>query len=369
MTEHAKDISVRHVAQRIRRMIANHGFQCGDPLPSHDILVRQLEVPATLVHLALTDLQTRQWIEKEKQGYRIVRHMPVHSPVLSEIALVAFCPRQELLELNYMREVMNGMLAACDWAGVDLRIHSYKEQHSAVQPDALAAAADGVILLGITNDEYIRKVAETQIPTVSADYQPRGVSVHSLACDNAGAVDAALEHLLKLGHRRIAFLSKGSLANGVSCRERRDAYLNMMHLHEISTSSLLFYLGGGGTGMQVPDLVQAIRHPTHPITAVLVDDVVAGLPLDEALRDAGLKVPQDVSLAVAAGTHRDTLLPGGVALTYSEIDFEEMGRRAIQELSILCEQDLPNTRKEIRIGYTFRQGATAIPFHAAEKIR
>ena len=90
---------------------------------------------------------------------------------------------------------------------------------------------DGVILLGIVNDDYIAKFAAEEIPLVLVDGLSAVPGARCISVDNAGAVNQVMDYLYGLGHRRIAYLDTLSYdvlrpaaarwVDSVGTRERR----------------------------------------------------------------------------------------------------------------------------------------------------
>jgi len=360
------------VTQQIRRMIAAQGFRPGDTLPDADVLAKQLDVSRIMVHRALADLVARRVIlQCDNRSQVIAAHTDPHSPLLTQIGLVTFCVRGHLFHYRYLSEIMRGVLAACDWGGIDVNIHSRATESadSCSHPNELLASADGVLLLGDLGEDYVAQLAATKIPMVVMDYQVKRVPVDCLACDNAGAVDAVMDHLFQLGHRRILFLSKSNriiasedsrvIVNDVDCRERRDAYMHAMEMHGLSHLASTFVLGNPSSGLEdARRLIQEIRRAEYPVTAIVADDTRNLATVYKMLTIAGVKVPEEVSLATCAGAEKGVVLENGLPVTYSVHDFVEMGRRAVQKLRLLCDGALPTAPDILRIGYTFYRGAT-----------
>jgi DNA-binding LacI/PurR family transcriptional regulator len=76
------------------------------------------------------------------------------------------------------------------------------------------------------------------------------------------------------------------------------------------------------------------------------------------LAAAGLRVPQDVSVAAAAGAENDDTL-SGLPITYAKADFAAMGVAAVGALERRCRASPPPEPAVSRVPVTFVPGGTA----------
>ena len=81
------------------------------------------------------------------------------------------------------------------------------EREVALVHDLMTRRVDGLILMPASaRHDYLVAELRTGTPAVFVDRAPRGVDVDSVVIDNVGGAEAATEHLLARGHRRIAAL-------------------------------------------------------------------------------------------------------------------------------------------------------------------
>jgi LacI family transcriptional regulator len=87
-----------------------------------------------------------------------------------------------------------------------------------------ARGVDGLILVPCSSDQgYLLRERESGTALVFADRPPRFIDADAVVTDNLGGARAAVEHLLRAGHRRIAFL--GDRPAVFTAQERRRGYL------------------------------------------------------------------------------------------------------------------------------------------------
>lgn len=157
----------------------------------------------------------------------------------------------------------------------------------------LKGGYSGAFIVGFSlHDEWMKQFVTTTTPTVLFDnFIEKNPNVCYIGTDNYEGIDLVVDHLCKLGHRKIAFLN-GSLHSMVS-EERLDAFNKSMQLHGLSTGENLTAYGyyvADSAKYHVPAFLEA------GATAIACgNDVIASGVIEECtLR--GLNVPEDISV-------------------------------------------------------------------------
>lgn len=123
----------------------------------------------------------------------------------------------------------------------------------------------------------------------------------SISLDNVVGAGLATRHLLELGHRRLAFVS-GSL-HSVNRRERFRGFSDALESFGLDPSEALVWSGGADQkygDLDVADLgrtaaVELLSRDPRPTAIVAINDMCA-LGICAGIRDAGLRVADDVSV-------------------------------------------------------------------------
>ena len=150
---------------------------------------------------------------------------------------------------------------------------------------------DGVIVASAaTDDRLIPKLLRDRVPFVSVGRYAGG-SVHYVDVDNIGGARMAVEHLMRLGHRRIGTIT-GRL-DMIHGQDRLAGYKDALQAHGVPIEGDLIAEGdyterGGMTAMR--QLLDA-----SPTAVFIASDTMAIGAL-RVLREVGLRVPQDVAL-------------------------------------------------------------------------
>ncbi len=141
---------------------------------------------------------------------------------------------------------------------------------------------------------YTELLSEMGVPIVLVNNQHPGEFVHSVMIDNVAGSRAATEHLIGLGHRRIAYL--GDRFGYQSDAERFAGYRKALGRAGIPVAEELV-VHGDGKAEAAMTAMAALLGAAEPPTAVFCYNDMTALGALRAVRTAGLSVPQDISLA------------------------------------------------------------------------
>jgi LacI family transcriptional regulator len=132
-----------------------------------------------------------------------------------------------------------------------------------------------------------------RVPLVFLDIGKVGIGVSNIKVDYSQGITQALVHLLALGHSRIAFISG---PRGLkSARVRREAFLRCLDRHGVVEHRQLVEEGNhrvDGGLMAAARLLQR----ANPPTAILASNDLTAIGAMRAIRQAGLRVSEDVSI-------------------------------------------------------------------------
>lgn len=221
----------------------------------------------------------------------------------------------------------------------------------------LRQRVDAILFTTVTSEDNVSLAAASGIPVVQVE-RVGAVETHGVSVDNfVGAFDA-VEHLIELGHRRIAFIGvsldtpHGRSNDGriVSYsyerrsveRERLGGYTSALAAHDIQEDPRLIDLGNtyysSERGNKVTRRLMDLDPEIRPTAIFAGCDLLAAGVLQE-LTARGLRVPEDISVVGYDDTYASHLSP---PLTSVAQPMVELGTVAIGMTMKALEGGLPN---------------------------
>ncbi len=158
----------------------------------------------------------------------------------------------------------------------------------------LQRKVDGVaIMTSEMDDRLIEVFSRRHVPLVFMDAGMPGVGVSSVRIDYPAGVAQAMDHLIGLGHERIAFIS-GPLSL-TSARTRFRAFTEGLERSHLKGNPNLIQEGnhrvdGGHAAMQ-----RILSSGAKP-TAILASNDLTAIGAMGAIYEHGLRVPEDISV-------------------------------------------------------------------------
>ena len=194
-----------------------------------------------------------------------------------------------------------------------------------------------------TTAEAFRRMQQAGIPVVLAMRRLREGLVPAVVTDNQRGAALAAAHLIRKGHRRLAFL--GGFSDMVVYHERADGFREGCETNGIAPEDMTIVEGETNRKGGMACLDTALSLPYPPTAAVCFNDAVAfGVML--ALRKRGLEPGRDFAVVgfddVVEAQH---YVP---ALTSVAVDTAGLGERAAH--SVLRMIQSRTTRAEDHVG-------------------
>lgn len=195
---------------------------------------------------------------------------------------------------------------------------------------------EGLVLISHRLTESDLKAIAAEVPTVTITRDDIKVPKLDTVCnDDVAGASLAVDHLVELGHSKIVCLSGGD--NPVS-HSRVEGYLAAMRNH--GKEKFASVVAGGltdATGYKAA----AIALEQKP-TALFVANDIAAMGAIAAIEEAGLSVPEDVSVVGYDGISLGALR--SVNLTTVSQPLDDLGRLAARALVERVEK--PNTKSQ-----------------------
>jgi DNA-binding LacI/PurR family transcriptional regulator len=188
-------------------------------------------------------------------------------------------------------DMLTGLYAAADKIGYELTLSAVtprRDERTAIGGLLQDRCAALVLLSTQVPGTELAAIAERR-PVVVLMRSVRQRSVDVVRTDDARGLDLAVDHLVGLGHTRIAHVDGAKM---IASAERRQGYLDAMRRHGLGAYTQIV---SGGYGEE--DGARAARVLLDdPPTAVTVFNDLSATGLLDGLRRGGLDVPGDISV-------------------------------------------------------------------------
>ena len=209
---------------------------------------------------------------------------------------------------------------------------------------------DGVVIACVDfSDPRVRELAESDLPLVTVDHKFNNRL--AVVSDNVQGVEALVRYAYEQGHRKIAFLhgEKTSVTqNRLVGFYRACEELGLVIPEEYVRESAFH-----NPDRCAQDTLDLMNLPERPTCILFPDDYsyVGGM---NALRQMGIRVPEDVSVMGYDGIH----LARVIGLTTYWQDTREIGRIAAERLISLIEHPKTTLADRIMVSGRLLEGNT-----------
>ena len=362
------------VAEDVKGMIRSAGLHSGDALPTYHELVARTGVSYVTVKRAMDVLDAEGLIRRiPSRGTFLARDLAPSPHDLKHIGVLYPSSRQSLFRHAYIVQIMQGVTEASP-PQTDMHIFSMRED-GLVQAGQLGEwLVDGVLLLNVENEEYLRAFAGWSIPGVVVDYRPVDSPLDVVACDNRAAARAMVAHLAALGHQRVVFVAVPN-ADAVPVKASRDPGETLLlrnpsdqrerhveSVHALRTRGMLaaeIFTPGYSRGWvaNTADRIAALWTGPRPRpTAVMTNSTTHAVDLLRALEAHRLRAPRNFSFCTVATDVE--LVHDGRRVTTCRFNFTEMGRQAARVLAERCRMATAGKPRECLVGFDLVEGET-----------
>ena len=198
---------------------------------------------------------------------------------------------------------------------------------------------DGFIFVGENRPEISEALVRHRIPVVECYSVNPPAGVARVLGDNESGTRKAVQHLVSLGHERIAHIA--GPPDNLEAMQRREGFRQAMTeaglsayadcIVQAETWGDLWGFGAGYEGAETKPVAEAAL--TLDVTAIVCTNDLFALALWRMAEEKGLCIPQDLSITgvdnIIEGTHR--------GLTSVALPFEQIGRTAVDAVLKLIE--------------------------------
>ncbi len=195
-----------------------------------------------------------------------------------------------------------------------------------------AQRVDAIIQMGgrvddlVSNLEYVELVNQVMasVPVVVTG-KLEGTACSMVRIDSMGAMDLLMDHLIGLGHERIAFVG-GNMAV-LSTYEKLLRYKQVLKENNIPYDRELI-LEGSYNEKSGYEQMNRLFEKNIPVTAVVAVNDFAAARIVRSIMEHGYRIPEDISLVSFDNTYiAELMIP---RLTSIDYDYAEFGRKLVK---------------------------------------
>lgn len=219
-------------------------------------------------------------------------------------------------------------------------------------------SVDGLIVAPAhQRDRKVVELARSGLPIVCVDRGLSGVDVDVVLVDNRHGAREAVEHLIRLGHRRIAYVA--GLPVIPSTMERLAGYEEALSAHGIEKAEELVRFGDSKHESGRRLTRELLDLPDSP-TALFTGNNLITLGALETIHGRGLRIPDDVAIVGFDDMYWSISL--NPPLTAVAQPGHEIGRRAADMLfQRIAEPDRPCAKVVLKTTLMVRRSCGANP--------
>jgi len=257
---------------------------------------------------------------------------------------------QLLSDGSFYGEVMEGAEAIASKHGYRLFFSRDAVENA---PQLIAEGrVDGMILAGCEIPAQLILDMRRKLPVVVVDNHLE--EVDSVVIDNVGGARKAVTHLVQLGHRKIGFIAE-TLKN-LSFSERFAGYKQALEVHGIILDERLVAEGIAGANCGYVAMQRLLVHARPTAVFAANDEAAAGAI--RAIKESGLRIPQDIAVA---GFDDGALAPHTEPpLTSVRVFRTVMGEWAVKRLlELLTDYDSPPIQIKVSTQLVVRESCGA----------
>jgi DNA-binding LacI/PurR family transcriptional regulator len=320
------------VEEIIRKKILDGSFPPGSKLPSDYDLARQYEVAYMTVRAAIAPLVNEgRLLRRRGKGTFVpsLQQLPAQTPTVA-LMVPSLSMLWNVAGLYYFPQIFQGFCAKATQLGYEPTIIGHSQQLANGPSDEQAPTRldrfSGVacMLIERSDESSVDTLCDLRVPTVTINPYHGRRALPSVIADQDEGVCQAVNHLISLGHKRIAFLGgpKGNLGAEQRARGFREvmAHVNLPILYTERNSGDYTDQNGAARALV---LLRKLKRPTAIVAA---GDLIAAGVL-RAAAEIGISVPKDLSVVGFGDFHVAGLLRP--ALTTVRIPLEELGANAV----------------------------------------
>lgn len=340
-THHSEaELKYEMVKKNILSLIESEALMPNDKIPGENEIARRFNVSVITARKALSDLVNDGFIYriKGKGSFVALANDPAKKQRLRMI--VFLLPASESGDSSFTK-MIKGAQSCCAAHGYPILIEVSNDEIEAEKELIEKAVHDkmsALIIYSIDPEKNISsfsRLKEEGIPFVLIDRYTEQVPYNVVSSHNTDGAFQATEHLIQLGHRKIAFAAYDYSI--ITEQMRHKGYRLALQAYGIKEDSSLF---SNHSVQNATDLYRKIKN--GELTSIVCANDYCALKLMDCFLRWGMSIPEDVSIVGYDGIKStEYVLP---TLTTVIQNFYEIGEAA----GAAVVEALENTRRGVK---------------------
>lgn len=197
------------------------------------------------------------------------------------------------LHNGFHAEIVEAAMATAAAAGYQVVLSPRTCHHS--EAEAISAAiefrCEGIVLIGPTSVDELLPSLTSELPTVLIGRDSNDQRFDSASGSDEVGMKLIIDHLVSLGHYRIAHVDGGS---GTIAERRREGFFKAMKSHGLATYGVV--VRGGAEEDAGREAGREVLATYSDVTAIVAFNDLVALGVLDAIQLAGLVSPKDISV-------------------------------------------------------------------------
>ncbi|MCD8037950.1 MAG: LacI family transcriptional regulator [Lachnospiraceae bacterium] len=256
---------------------------------------------------------------------------------------------------DYFAQILESFRNEAERSGYDIMFLNNSKQRKdrmSYLQHAVYRGLDGVVIV-VANfkDPEVVELLESDIPVVTVDYVFNGRI--SIVSDNIQGMDALLTYIYNQGHRKIAYIYG---EDSMVTTNRVSTYYQFMERHELEVREEYLQKGRYRDSYTAGVITNMLLDLEERPTCILYPDDFSAIGGINAIKDRGLKIPQDISVAGYDGIMMASQIEPKLT-TYRQ-NTKQIGELAAKKLISLRENQKATPIKQYMINGKLQEGGS-----------
>ncbi|MCR4657623.1 MAG: LacI family transcriptional regulator [Lachnospiraceae bacterium] len=256
---------------------------------------------------------------------------------------------------DYFSHVLDGFRVGAEKKGYDITFLSNGQEHASYLKHSMYRGFDGIVAACVNfYDNEVIELVNSDIPLVTIDHVfEHRISVNS---DNKGGMEALVRHIIKSGHKKIAYIYGDDTS---VTHNRIKGYEHALYESGLIPQKKYMKASRYRKPEDSYKLTKELLSLSELPTCIIFPDDYSCIGGINAITEAGLTIPDDISIAGFDGSFFSQILSPKLT-TYKQAS-DRIGSIAAEKLIQLIESPKNNAHESIVVPGEVIKGESVCP--------